>query len=137
MKEAAQHLVGTHDFSSLTNSNSDSEGVDCTRCVSAVELQLTHHPGSQQAPPSSRESSLIVGAGSQKSTKLDIVVRGRSFTYHMVRNIVGLLVEVGRGQIPAGDVPSIVEAKDRARAGAGAPAHGLCLCWIKYGEHRG
>jgi tRNA pseudouridine38-40 synthase len=54
------------------------------------------------------------------------------FLYNMVRNIVGTLVEVGRGRWPADKIAEILEARDRREAGPIAPASGLCLMWIKY-----
>jgi len=50
----------------------------------------------------------------------------------MVRNIVGTLVEVGRGRWNPEKINEILEAKDRTAAGPLAPAQGLCLMWIKY-----
>ncbi len=61
-----------------------------------------------------------------------IDVQGDGFLYNMVRNIVGTLVEVGRGKISPEKIPEILEAKDRTAAGPIAPAAGLCLTWIKY-----
>ncbi|MDD5326730.1 MAG: tRNA pseudouridine(38-40) synthase TruA [Phycisphaerae bacterium] len=54
------------------------------------------------------------------------------FLYNMVRNIVGTLVEVGRGKWKPEKMNEILEAKDRTAAGPIAPAAGLCLMWIKY-----
>jgi tRNA pseudouridine38-40 synthase len=50
----------------------------------------------------------------------------------MVRNIVGTLVDVGRGKLSSSELMIIVEAKDRKRAGQTAPAHGLFLKEVKY-----
>jgi tRNA pseudouridine38-40 synthase len=50
----------------------------------------------------------------------------------MVRNIVGTLVEIGRGKWKPEKINEILEAKDRTAAGPIAPAEGLCLMWIKY-----
>jgi tRNA pseudouridine38-40 synthase len=52
----------------------------------------------------------------------------------MVRNIVGTLVEVGRGSMRAEDVVGILAARDRAAAGPTAPAQGLFLVSVEYGE---
>jgi len=52
----------------------------------------------------------------------------------MVRNIVGTLVEVGRGKIPPGDFKSILESKDRDQAGATAPPQGLFLVSVGYDD---
>jgi len=51
----------------------------------------------------------------------------------MVRNITGLLVDVGRGQINVEDIPGILASKNRNKSGMGAPPQGLCLCYIQYG----
>jgi tRNA pseudouridine38-40 synthase len=63
---------------------------------------------------------------------LYIDVEGDGFLYNMVRNIVGTLVEVGRGKIGPEKIPEILNAKDRTTAGPIARAFGLCLMWIKY-----
>ena len=59
-------------------------------------------------------------------------VEGDGFLYNMVRNIVGTLVEVGRGRWRPEKINQILEAKNRTAAGPIAPAAGLCLMWIKY-----
>jgi len=59
-------------------------------------------------------------------------VEGDGFLYNMVRNIVGTLVEIGRGKWKPEKINQIIEAKDRTKAGPIAPAEGLCLMWIKY-----
>ena len=59
-------------------------------------------------------------------------VRGNGFLHHMVRNIVGTLVEVGKGRLAPEDVGRILEARDRRLAGPTAPAQGLCLVQVEY-----
>jgi tRNA pseudouridine38-40 synthase len=59
-------------------------------------------------------------------------VEGDAFLYNMVRNIVGILVEVGVGRCDQERMTEILKAKDRRAAGPIAPAGGLCLMWIKY-----
>ena len=54
------------------------------------------------------------------------------FLYHMVRNIVGTLVDVGRGVYSPEDFSAIISAKDRQRASATAPPAGLCLVRVDY-----
>jgi tRNA pseudouridine38-40 synthase len=61
-------------------------------------------------------------------------VRGNGFLHHMVRNLVGTLVDVGRGRLKAGDIPGILAARARAAAGPTAPARGLFLHSVEYGE---
>lgn len=59
-------------------------------------------------------------------------VKGNGFLYNMVRIMAGTLVWVGKGAIKAKDIPSIIESKDRKRAGTTAPAHGLTLYKLDY-----
>jgi tRNA pseudouridine38-40 synthase len=56
-----------------------------------------------------------------------VVVEGDAFLYNMVRILVGTLVDVARGRLPAGAVARALEARDRRAAGTTAPAHGLVL----------
>ena len=64
-------------------------------------------------------------------------VRANRFLHHMVRIMVGTLVEVGRGQRPASEIPDILEARDRSRAGLMAPTEGLFLEEVYYPEGEG
>jgi len=61
-----------------------------------------------------------------------IDIEADRFLYNMVRNIVGTLVEIGRGKWKPEKITEILEAKNRTAAGPIAPAAGLCLMWIKY-----
>jgi tRNA pseudouridine38-40 synthase len=58
--------------------------------------------------------------------------RANAFLYHMVRNIVGMLVEIGRGRIAAADAARILASRDRSEAGQTAPAAGLILQDVRY-----
>jgi tRNA pseudouridine38-40 synthase len=59
-------------------------------------------------------------------------VRGSGFLYNMVRNIVGTILEVGRGNLGIEDIEPILEARDRRRAGPTAPSVGLFLVSVEY-----
>ena len=59
-------------------------------------------------------------------------VRGNGFLHHMVRNLVGTLILVGKGSLQQSDVQRILEARDRSAAGATAPARGLFLVNVEY-----
>jgi len=61
-----------------------------------------------------------------------IDIEADRFLYNMVRNIVGTLVEIGRGKWQPQKMQEIIEACDRTAAGPIAPPQGLCLMWIKY-----
>ncbi len=61
-------------------------------------------------------------------------VEGRSFLHHQVRNIAGTLKLVGEGKWQPKDVKTALDARDRSKAGPTAPAQGLMLVRIDYGE---
>jgi tRNA pseudouridine38-40 synthase len=61
-------------------------------------------------------------------------VRGSGFLHHMVRNLVGTMLDVGRGRLTAGAIPGILAALSRAAAGPTAPARGLFLHSVEYDE---
>ena len=59
-------------------------------------------------------------------------IRGNGFLYHMIRIIVGTLLQVGNGKREPDDIREILEAKDRTKAGPTVPAKGLCLKELRY-----
>jgi tRNA pseudouridine38-40 synthase len=67
-----------------------------------------------------------------RTSMLIYEVTGNGFLHHMVRNVVGTLVEAGRGKLDAGDIMRILAARDRTMAGPTAPAQGLCLVRVEY-----
>ncbi|MFH1277760.1 MAG: tRNA pseudouridine(38-40) synthase TruA [Candidatus Eisenbacteria bacterium] len=64
-------------------------------------------------------------------------IRANRFVHHMVRNIVGTLVDIGRGARRPDEIPLILEARDRSAAGRTAPARGLYLARVEYGADGG
>jgi tRNA pseudouridine38-40 synthase len=105
MKQAAALLVGTHDFSSFEGTLTDNEDPICN----LQRLSLTRQ-GEQ----------LIIHAYADR------------FLKHMVRNIVGTLVEVGQGKRTAQSLTEILAAKNRTKAGRTAPPQGLFLVQVDY-----
>ena len=105
MQRAAALVLGDHDFSSFAASDSDSRGN--VRCLHASHWV--------QEPP-----LLLYRA------------RGNGFLHHMVRNLVGTFLEVGRGNLGETDIPVILESRNRHRAGPTAPARGLFLVNVDY-----
>ncbi len=105
MAAAARLLIGKHDFKSLASAADDRENSirTITRCAVIAD-----------------------------EDRIYIEVAADGFLYNMVRNIVGTLVEVGRGRWTPEKITEILEAKDRAVAGPIAPASGLCLMRIDY-----
>jgi tRNA pseudouridine38-40 synthase len=72
----------------------------------------------------------LVAAGG----RVGVLVSADAFLHHMVRNIVGTLVEVGLGRRPAAWMAEVLAGRDRRRAGPTAPAHGLYLLSVRYPE---
>ncbi len=68
----------------------------------------------------------------REGDQLTYRVRGSGFLYNMVRNIVGTILEVGRGNLGIDDIEPILEARDRRRAGPTAPSVGLFLVSVEY-----
>jgi tRNA pseudouridine38-40 synthase len=119
MKQASEHLCGTHDFSSFQASDPD---------VAQREA------GASGPNP---VKTLWVSDVRREDGLLRYRVTGSGFLHHMVRNIVGTLVEVGRGSLGADEMPKILAAKDRTAAGPTAPAQGLFLVRVDYGDGEG
>lgn len=71
-----------------------------------------------------------------RKARLAIVLSADSFLHHMVRNLVGSLVEVGRGARPPGWMAELLAGRDRTRAGPTAPPQGLVLLRVLYGGDR-
>lgn len=105
MQQAAARLIGTKDFKSF---------------ASAADQRLS----------SVRTILKCEVAANLPWIYFDVEADG--FLYNMVRNIVGTLVEIGRGRWQPEYIDEILEAKDRAAAGPIAPASGLCLIEIRY-----
>ena len=105
MNAAAAHFVGEIDFSSL-----------CRRAGDAATTRRVR----------------LARWVNENGELLDYLVEASSFCHQMVRSMVAICVDVGRGKVDVGDVPLILSARDR-RAGRGAaPAHGLTLLEVKY-----
>ena len=108
LKKAAEHFIGTHDFTSFANeSHQGSAARDPVRTLK--RLDIVEEPGG-----------------------IRLEFEGDGFLYKMVRNIVGTLLDVTKGKISADEIPSIITAKDRRQAGMAAPAHGLFLVSVQY-----
>lgn len=109
MKKAAVFFVGTHDFRSFCGNKKMKKSA--VRTVYSVTIH--------QEPGSSVLALRFVGNG---------------FLQHMVRIMAGTLIEVGLGERQAKTIVDILEARDRQAAGFTAPAEGLCLVDVLYGD---
>jgi tRNA pseudouridine38-40 synthase len=118
MRKASKCLIGRHDFSAFRAADSDIK--TSVRRIDSIAIR-------RGAACCARPSS-----GAQQAAPLQITVTGTGFLKHMVRNIVGTLVEIGEGKRKAEEMIAILKSKDRRKAGRTAPAHGLCLVSIVY-----
>jgi tRNA pseudouridine38-40 synthase len=116
MEKAAAMLVGTHDFTSFGASDPD----------------LAERDGVSAGP--NPVKTVFVSTVVRENDLLRYRAVGSGFLHHMVRNIVGTLVEVGRGRLSPSDLPRILAARNRSAAGPTAPAQGLFLVQVEYGE---
>ncbi|MGH2468003.1 MAG: tRNA pseudouridine(38-40) synthase TruA [Candidatus Limnocylindrales bacterium] len=107
MAEAAQVLVGRHDFSAFGGAHRQP-----IRTVEAVRIR-------------------------RNGRTITIDVRGQAFLRQMVRSLVAALLRVGRGEATAADLSAALAAEERAFSGAVAPAHGLCLRRVVMGRSAG
>ncbi|MFH1008328.1 MAG: tRNA pseudouridine(38-40) synthase TruA [Candidatus Latescibacterota bacterium] len=105
MQEASACLIGTHDFTSFCAACSESN----TRICSVTECRW-----------------------SQQGEEIRLEIEANRFLHHMVRVIVGTMVDVGRGNLAPEEVIRILEAKDRRAGGRTAPAKGLTLVRVTY-----
>jgi tRNA pseudouridine38-40 synthase len=119
MDAAAQRVLGTHDFSAFQAAGSD---------VITTRRTLTASRVIEIAPSS---SALLVGPA-VVGAWLVYEVTGTGFLRHMVRNIAGSLVDIGRGRRAIDDVSRILESRNRAMAAATAPPQGLTLWSVEY-----
>lgn len=105
MKRAASHLVGEMDYASFCSNPKMKKST--VRRVNSIEIV-------------------------QKGDYITFTYHGSGFLQHMVRILTGTLLEVGEGKRSADSIPELIEAKERAKAGATAPASGLRLIKVDY-----
>jgi len=119
MNKALGFLKGRHDFTSFYTTSVKSENMVENRVRTVLEI-------------SCRRSEDIAWAGEPLEGLITVRVRAHAFLHNMVRIIAGTAIDVGLGNISPDDIKSILEAKDRTRAGRTAPAKGLTLVRVEY-----
>lgn len=107
MHVAAQHLLGTHDFSSYRALGCQAKSP--VRTISGIRVE--------------RQRDLI-----------ELSLTANAFLHHMVRNIAGVLIEIGQGERPAEWTLEVLRLRDRTLGGVTAPPHGLYLSQVRYPE---
>jgi tRNA pseudouridine38-40 synthase len=111
MEESACAVVGEHDFTSFA-------AVDPERGRGEEEV--------------SNLRTVFSSAWQRDGEEMVYTVRGSGFLQHMVRNLVGTFLLVGKGSLRPQDITRILQAKNRSAAGPTAPAHGLYLVGVEY-----
>ncbi len=109
MRDASRPLIGRQDFKAWQSAGSPSPTT--IRDVRRIEINQTEAFGSRL---------------------IEIEIEADAFLYQMVRNIVGALIEAGRGRLSAEDVRSLTEGLDRTQCPPPAPPPGLCLTQVNY-----
>lgn len=108
IEKALPYIQGTHDFSSFAHeAHKGAASQDAVRTLRRLEMHLEE-------------------GGAR------IELEGDGFLYKMVRNIVGTLIEVGRGRLEPALIEKILQSKDRSQAGPTAPPQGLFLVQVQY-----
>ncbi|MCU7811570.1 MAG: tRNA pseudouridine(38-40) synthase TruA [Candidatus Thiodiazotropha sp. (ex Notomyrtea botanica)] len=110
MHLAAQHLVGTHDFSSYR----------------ALACQAKHPVRTIHSLDVKREGEMVT-----------IAVHANAFLHHMVRNIAGVLIAIGKGEQPVSWTEEVLGLQDRTLGGVTAQPQGLCLTRVEYPDEFG
>ncbi len=105
MHEAAQYLVGEHDFTSFR----------ATECQARSPMRRLH------------EISVV-----RRGELVVLAVTANAFLHHMVRNIAGVLIAIGAGEQPIEWIAEVLAARDRKRGGVTAPGSGLFLWGVRY-----
>jgi tRNA pseudouridine38-40 synthase len=125
MHHAARLLEGTHDFAAFRSAGSDVQTTVRTILQSAVEWR---------ALGGAPDRSGVPDLGQLDGMLLVYHVTGTGFLRHMVRAIVGTLVEIGAGRVAPADLHALIERGRREAVGPTAPAAGLCLARVEYGD---
>ena len=115
MNEAAKLLLGEHDFTSFSKTNTDTKTNICT---------VTHALWTPVSISLQRTSD-DVGA-------YMFTISANRFLRNMVRAVVGTLLEIGRGKMSIEEFQKVIEQKDRCKAGESVPGNALVLVDIKY-----
>lgn len=136
MNQAAAAFLGPHDFASLCRAaegGTTERTVDLALWVRSLQSPVSspEEVASLQSPVSGLRSPAS-GIRPPASGLLVFMVSAKAFCHQMVRSMVALCVDVGRGRVPAGAVPEILAKKDRNAARGVAPAHGLVLWEVEY-----
>ena len=125
---AAAQVEGEHDFTSFA-------AVDPERSTGVPQAFADgENVRGRELTPVSNLRRIFSSNWRRQGDEFVYTVKGSGFLHHMVRNLVGTFILVGKGTLEAKDVPRILQARNRSAAGATAPAGGLYLVGVEYSE---
>jgi tRNA pseudouridine38-40 synthase len=138
LKRSAHLFEGEHDFLSFAATDPEL-AARAAEPGAEPDSRPIPRPGFQIEPPTAPSIRTVFSSTwEQRETEagnlLVYRVRGSGFLHHMVRNLVGTMLDVGRGRLSAESMPAILAARSRAAAGPTAPARGLFLGSVEYDE---
>jgi tRNA pseudouridine38-40 synthase len=126
MVAAAGVVVGEHDFTSFAAV--DAERVE--RMAAGENVQTIDVRTTNVRPTNVR--TIFASSWTREGEELIYTVRGNGFLHHMVRNLVGTFLLVGKGTVSLEDLRRILDARERTAAGPTAPSSGLYLVDVEY-----
>lgn len=129
LQASAELFVGTHDFLSFAATDPDAAARSGANPTVSGEDE-----GGERGAVRTIFRSAWESQPAGDSVQFVYRVRGNGFLHHMVRNLVGTMLDVGRGYRRAGEIPLMLAARSRAAAGPTAPARGLFLHSVEYPE---
>ena len=131
LEACARIFEGEHDFQSFAANDPELS----ERCTASSETAMD---GARRIAPQSTVRSIYLSFWVERQSEDGAIlvyrVRGNGFLHHMVRNLVGTMLDVGRGTLAVEELPRILAARDRSAAGPTAPARGLFLHSVEYEE---
>jgi tRNA pseudouridine38-40 synthase len=131
LQTCARLFEGEHDFLSFAATDPDLAHRESD--LTETQFQNTKPP---TVPPESTIRTIFSSAWEHRPTQdgelLVYRIRGNGFLHHMVRNLVGTMIDVARGQLALAEIPRILAARSRSEAGPNAPARGLFLHSVDY-----
>ena len=130
---AAPWIVGEHDFTSFAAVDPEA-GKDGVAQQPGPPARADFARAGVEASPAVRSNvrTIFSSVWERQGDELIYTIRGSGFLHHMVRNLVGTFLLVGKGSLDQAGFRRILECKQRSAAGATAPASGLCLVSVEY-----
>lgn len=132
MAEAAKLVVGEHDFTSFAAADEEKRVPETAASPEMNETLIMGQSSQTMVASVSAVRTIYSSVWAREGDEFSYTVSGSGFLHHMVRNLVGTFLLVGKGTLEVQDIGKILEARNRSAAGATAPACGLYLVSVEY-----